>query len=162
MKLTYFAQAKGPAGLIKIGSAYQVRRRMRELKRTVPGARLLAATDAVSPAEARQKFRRSRAFKDWHQPTPDLLQLVERLEPDTNKLIRQQAKEGLSRFGEWCKERKITYADAARALDITRAYACMLGSGRATVSTKLGFRIMTWIKTLDPSGDFQHEDLADD
>ena len=162
MKLTYFAQGRGAAGLIKIGSAYQVRRRIREICRTAPSTRLLAVTDAITDTDARQKFCKARAFKDWHNPTPDLLQYVERLEPETKRLITRQAKEGRSKFGEWLRGRALSYAAAARELGITRAYAQMIGTGAATPSTKLGLKIMSWVKTLDPSGPFRHEDLFDD
>lgn len=162
MKLTYFAEARGGGGLVKIGSAYNVRARLRTLRRTMPGVRLLAVTD--EPRDIYERgFSRSRVLSaGWYSPTPDLLQIVERLEPATEGLLRRQAREGLSRFGEWLEERGISRKDAAEQIGITPAYVTMIASGSHSPGTKLGMKIYGWVRTVDPTSTMRLEDLFDD
>lgn len=58
---------------------------------------------------------------------------------------------GVTPFGEWLHRHGISYADAGRALGVSRAYVQALAVGKATPRLKsLGARIAAWTAQLDP------------
>ena len=57
-------------------------------------------------------------------------------------------------FGKYLAFAAVSFADAARDLGITRSYASMLSSGRATPGLKLAYIIQEWARLKD--GDESH------
>lgn len=158
MRLTYFAQAR--EGFIKIGHAFQVRRRIKHLRRTVPAVHLLCVVTEPAPKIC-ERFKEALAFDGWFHPSRELVDFIRASAGESDKLLTVQAREGLSTFGEWLRDRQISYAEAARALKVTRSYVQMLATGDATPSLKLAHRIMGWVEELDP-GSLKIADLLDD
>jgi hypothetical protein len=81
----YFIRS-GEAGLIKIGTATNLRSRLASLQTGSPESLFLLGkvevtrTDALaSEHELHNLFRRSRVRGEWFRPTPELLLLLERL-----------------------------------------------------------------------------------
>lgn len=56
----------------------------------------------------------------------------------------------LTPFGAWLQTHGISFDDAARALDVTRAYVWYLARGHATPRLALAFTIRNWTRSLDP------------
>lgn len=55
-------------------------------------------------------------------------------------------------FGEWLDRHGISYADAGRALGVSRAYVQAMAVGKATPRLKsLGAEIEAWTRGLDPA-----------
>ena len=52
----------------------------------------------------------------------------------------------LTLFGRYLKKRKISYDDAANALNLTRSYVNMLCTGKATPGLKAAARINKWTR----------------
>lgn len=158
MRLTYFAQSR--EGFIKIGHAFQVRRKIKHLRRTVPAIHLLSAI--VEPVQkVRERFEEALAFDGWFHPSRELVDFIRASAGESDRLLTLQSREGLSTLGEWLRDRQINYAEAARALKVTRSYVQMLATGDATPSLKVALRVMDWIKELDP-GSLKISDLFDD
>lgn len=55
-------------------------------------------------------------------------------------------------FGDWLNKHGISYADAGRALGVSRAYVQAMAVGKATPRLRsLGAEIEAWTRRLDPA-----------
>jgi DNA-binding XRE family transcriptional regulator len=149
---TYFAKGS-ITGLVKIGRAANVKRRLRQLQHGSPDELILlgVAPDSIFPeGEMHKKFSQERLHGEWFTPSPRLMQFIAENasaeEPESSEiayagLLRTPGSIGWLIKGQRVLKR-LTQADLAEQVGVSRQWIIDVENGHSRAEIGLVLRAL--------------------